>query len=276
MQLSSYMPDIYCLNETLLKIYKLRPELIYNIGGSSLLSDLCATFTKTASLPCSNNIPITMSRYLLVGRTLEESDQERLYRLEPYQQVIETVTNYQLAPCNQQYERSQFGLTEDDFVLGIIGNRLNDELDDKFISVLHQISNQFPVHFLFIGNLQKNRITDNAPDINRFHFAGLLSEASQAIRLFDIYCNPMRNGGGRSSFEALAQGVPVITLQYGDVYYTCGKEFSTVDYEHYIKKIGQYITDLEYRKEMKEKAITRANSLSNIGKTQSEILKQIL
>lgn len=95
------------------------------------------------------------------------------------------------------------------------------------------------------------------------------------MELFDIYCNPTRNGGGRSSFEALAHGIPVVTLEYGDVYHTCGSEFCVDSYENYIKQVNLYLTDNEYLMSQKRKALQRADYLSDLAKTQGEILNKI-
>ena len=74
-----------------------------------------------------------MSEYLLVGRELEDTDKERLARLEPYQKVIETLTNYELPETTIKYERAEFGISDDSFLIGIIGNRLDKEMTDEFI-----------------------------------------------------------------------------------------------------------------------------------------------
>lgn len=276
MQLSGYMPDIYVLNETLRKIYQLRPELVYNIGGSSLLSDLCALFTKTACLPCSTSIPSSMSKYLLVGRKLEETDEKRLERLEPYQEIIETVINYELAVSNTQYHRSAFNLSPEHFVIGVVGNRLDEEASDEFILLVEKAIQKWNVHFLFIGEIHNtDRFKSQISQCENIHLAGMLPEASQAMTLFNLYWNPKRSGGGRSSFEALAHGVPVVTLKHGDVYYTCGEPFSVNTYEDYLERTKSFIEDPEYCSVMKENALKRAAYLSDLPKTQGEILDKI-
>ncbi len=277
MQISGYMPDFYTINETLREIYQLQPELVYNIGGSSLLADACSLFTKTASFPCSTNIPISMSKYLLVGRALNEADQSRLERLEDYQEVIETVVNYELQESNRQYNRSDFGIPSDGFVIGIVGNRLDSEISDSFISLMNAAINQQNAHFLIIGLVnRKARIENGILKTENLHFAGALKDGSQAIKLFDVYWNPDRSGGGRSSFEALAHGIPVVTLKFGDVYYTCGDEFGVEKNDDFLKQLDHYIRDKEYMKIMKDKSLERAACLSNLSETQEKILEQIL
>lgn len=276
MQFSGYMPDLYGIKEMLWKIYQLQPELVYNINDSCLVSDLCGKFTKTVCMPCSNSMPITMGEYLLVGRNLEDSDEERLTRLEPYQKVIETITNYELPESTREYERSSFGIQEDSFVIGIIGNRLDKEISDDFILIMKKILEQQDIHFMIIGNIAgKARIEEIIPKVENLHFTGALQEASQAIKLCNIYCNPKRSGGGRSSFEALAHGVPVITLKYGDVYYTCGNEFAVDTYDDYLERINHYMTDKAYYQTAREKALKQAKILSDLPGTQKKIFEKI-
>ncbi|MCI8282952.1 MAG: glycosyltransferase family 4 protein [Lachnospiraceae bacterium] len=277
MQIPGYMPDIYSLKENLREIYQLQPELVYNIGGSSIFADLCSLFTKTACFPCSTNIPQSMSKYLLVGRNLNESDKLRLERMESYQEIIETVVNYELQESPKQYTRTEFGIPSDSFVIGVIGNRLDSEISDEFICLMDMAINQFDVHFLIIGSIiEENRIKNNVMRSQNLHFTGYLSETSEAMKLLDIYWNSKRSGGGRSSFEALANGIPVTTLKFGDVYYTCGNEFGVEKDSDFLQQLDLYINEKEYLKTMKKKSLERAACLSDLPGTQKKILEQIL
>lgn len=278
MQIDAKMPDLYCIKEALDDIYDLRPELVYDIGGANFICDLCSEFVKTCSFPCSTNIPITMSRYLLVGRKLRDSDSERLSRLEDYQQTIETVVNYQLPKFDENiYKRSDYNLSDSDFVFGIVGNRLDYEISDSFIELMNQLLLDLDAHFLIIGTLlNTGGILERVSMPERIHIAGSIPDAVNAVRLFDVYLNPYRNGGGRSSFEALAQGVPVITFAYGDVYHTCGDEFVVEDDGEFLETASRYMTDCGYREEQKLRGLKRAERLSNIALTQKEVLDKIL
>ena len=276
MQCHGYMPDIYCINETLRSIYAMQPGLVYNIGGSSMLSDLCNLFTKTACFPCSTNIPVSKSEYLLVGRSLNDNDKGRLERLETYQKVIETVVNYELPESALEYERGMFGIPEECFLIAIVGTRLAIELTEDFILLMNQIIVRWDVHFLVIGMFDDMDRTNCISKIENVHFAGGLREANRAIKICDIYCNPKRKGSGRSSFEALAHGIPVITLKYGDVYYTCGDDFAVDTYDDYLEQVGQYIADKQFLAIAKEKALQRARILCDLPGTQRKILEEIL
>ncbi|MCI9083284.1 MAG: glycosyltransferase [Lachnospiraceae bacterium] len=277
LQIAEYMPDLDAINKMLQQIYRLRPGLVYNVGASCLVADLCSMFTKTVSFPCSTDIPTSMCEYLLLGRELEESDRAQITRLEPYQKIIETVVNYQLGESSLKYQRSEFGIGDDSFVVAVVGNRLDAEISEEFITSMEEILNQQDVHFLMIGLINdKVRIQNRITKIEKLHFAGSLKEAGQVIKLCNVYCNPKRSGGGRSSFEALAYGVPVVTLKFGDVYYTCGKEFAVDAYKDFSGRIHRYVTDSAYYEAAKEKALERAAVLSDLYGTQRKILDQIL
>lgn len=277
MQIPGYiMPDLEWIRYVVDDIYLSRPGLVYNIGASSLISDLCSNFTKTACFPCSTDIPISMSRYLLVGRKLKKSDQGHLNRLAKYQEVIETVVNYRLEENDTSYGRAQFGLSERDFVVCLVGNRLDIEISQEFISFMDKVLKTIEVHFLIIGAIdEKDKIVEKISKKENIHFTGALPKAGAAIKLCDIYCNLKRNGGGRSSFEALAQGVPVITLRFGDVYYTCGEEFSVDSYDEYLDRLIHYVDDRLCLEKAKDRAMQRAAVLSDLTGAQKEILRKI-
>ncbi len=212
-----------------------------------------------------------------MGRKLQDSDSERLSRLEDYQQTIETVVNYQLPEIDEIYKRNDYNLSDSDFVFGIVGNRLDVEITDSFIELMNQLLFDLDAHFLIIGDLQNpGRILKGVSMPERIHFTGEIPYAVAAMKLFDVYLNPYRNGGGRSSFEALAQGVPVITFAYGDVYHTCGDEFVVEDDEDFLETASRYMTDCGYREEQKLRGLKRAGRLSNIALTQKEALDKIL
>ncbi len=276
MQIPVLMPDINCINDTLLKLYKLQPQLVYGIGDSNLLTDLCSAFTKTACIKCGSEMPVSMSEYLLLGRHLVEGDGEFIARLQPYQKVIETKINYQVPEEDSvYYDRSSFGLKEEDFVIGVVGNRLNSEVTKEFLYVLDQMADKLKVHILLIGDIEAKRIQDAVRNRENFHFSGQIVHAFYAMKVFDIYCNPKRKGGGRSSFEALANGVPVITLRYGDVYHTCGDFFAVDQLEDFLPKIEELRENEEIRALWKKESYKRAGILSDIAGTQKAVLDQI-
>ena len=68
----------------------------------------------------------------------------------------------------------------------------------------------------------------------------------------------------------------MVTLKFGDVYHTCGKEFAVDAYENFSERIHRYVTEPAYYESAKEKALERAAVLSDLPGTQRKILEQIL
>lgn len=147
------MPDITRIFEIVQMVYELNPMYVYNIGGTSFVADLCTQFTATASLPCSLDLPITGSKYLLLGRKLEKRDDIILENLESYQTVIETEINYMKKECAVVYSREQFGLHKEQFVVAVVGNRLQSEINEYLVKVINKITILENVVVVFIGEI---------------------------------------------------------------------------------------------------------------------------
>lgn len=277
LQVDSQMPNVNIINQLLKMIYEINPLLVFNIGASSLVTDLCSNFTTTASLPCSHYIPISRSKYLVVARKIDKRDDERIKRIAVNQDIIETVLNYKFVEYSEIYDKEQFGLPEDSFVIAVVGNRLDDEVGMEFLELLDKMSDIVNVHILFIGMVSNiARIKNNMKNGDKTHFTGYLSGASEAIKLCNLYLNPKRKGGGRSAFEALHYGIPVITLEVGDVYYVSSNEFSVNNYDEMYELAKRYYSDGELYEEMKKKGISRAEELGNIAETQNRMIEEII
>lgn len=278
-QVDTLMPNLEVYEKLCEIIYELNPLLIYNIGGSNILADLCSQFTTTVSLPCSYDIPISRSKYLLVGRQLEDSDEARRKELDHYQSIIETEMNFVDSKDEISYTRSDFNLKNEDFVACIVGNRLEAEMGDDFLDFLKKAMSIDKLHIVFIGNIpnQQEVVKEfTAEDRLRVHFLGPQSNAKAIIKLSNLYINPKRTGGGRSSFEALSAGVPVITPAFGDVHYVCGKDYCVNNYKEMLSTMIKYYNDTAFYAEMKEKALQRAKQLSDITTVQKNMIERVL
>src|SRR5690606_12964524 len=110
----------------------------------------------------------------------------------------------------------------------------------------------------------------------RFHFTGQLQDASEFIKISNLNLNPMRKGGGRAGFEALHYGVPVLTLEYGDVYNVVGKDFAVENYTEMANTIMKYYNDKEYYDEKKKNALLRASELSDIEGNLRKVVNTIM
>lgn len=275
---ANIMPNVQVGIALVQKIREINPLMIYNIGASSLIADACSRFVPTASLPCSFEIPNTRTRFVLVGRPIGLGDVERLNRLGSDQVVIETDINYVADDSAHAYNRSEFGLGENSFVICLVGNRLELEISAEFLNLLHELLRvNANAELLFIGPIDLDSvIRSELESTGRAHFPGALDHADKAIKLADLYLNPMRSGGGRSVFEALSAAVPVITLPVGDGFHTAGQAFVATDWEAMKALACRYIQDQHHHQAMKTVALDRANQLANVVQTQKTVLETII
>lgn len=119
----------------------------------------------------------------------------------------------------QAFERSQFGADAASFVIAIVGNRLDTEVDREFRSLLMAVREQVPrAKILFVGPLDpdvQNEIRTQLGDSAAF--LRYADDLCGLYRICDLYLNPRRGGGGTSAAYALAAGIPAFSLNSGDV-----------------------------------------------------------
>ncbi|BBF42919.1 protein containing a domain related to multimeric flavodoxin WrbA family [Lachnospiraceae bacterium KM106-2] len=272
------MPNISVIQQLIDIIYQLNPSLVYNIGGSSVVADYCSYFTTTASLPCSYKIPVSCSRYLLVGRKLRDQDQATIDQTLDYQRVLETEINYQYRVTAETYTREQFHISEASFLIGVIGNRLDVEINQEFIEYLNTLLNEIPqCEIALVGRVNdEERIINQINDKKRIHILGFLPGASECIGFCDLYLNPIRSGGGRSCFDAMYKGVPILTLPIGDVSHTCGEDFMAADYDEMLVAIRRYVGDNNFLEQQRQLVKQRADEIADMKGTLSAVINKIM
>lgn len=259
-------------------IYQWKPYLVYNIGSENLIVDLCGSFTEEVTVPCGNVYPISEAKYHIVTRRKEERDKDILEYLQSrHHKVIESFFVYKLEEPVRRYRKSDFGIDETAYVITLVGTRLHDEIVEPFISVLKAVLDlDSSVTLVFMGtfdNFEEKRQLIGNPD--RVLYVGHQSDLRGALNIADLYLNPIRKGGGTSAAEALAEGVPVISLGNCDVAYTSGEDFLVGSVEEIPALVRRYMTDQEYYQSQKQKAYEQAARVVDTEAVLREILAQI-
>lgn len=270
-QYDSKMPDLQGIADMVYNIKKLKPRLVLNVGGSCLTSDLCRHFTKTATIPCNTSIPRGMSEYLVLCRDIREDDDARIRRIHPWQSVVDSRFNYVMPDDTalKKYTREMLGIPENTWLITTAGNRLSDEMDMDFLIMVDNVIDELPsAHFLIIGGCEdSSKFMAGLKNKDKFHFAGILQDGSQAVRLADLYIQPTRKGGGRAAFEALYYGIPVITTKYGDTWNVCGKPFEVESYAEMAERILIYYNDRAIYQDARNCSKNRADELEDMKGT---------
>ena len=309
LQVSVLMPNIETIDNLANMIFSLKPAFVFNIGGSSLVADMCDDFTTVASLPCAYSLSVSRCSNLVLGRSLEgdvkaqadgadgNADRKLLPPgrgpVRPYQRVVETTYNFAIADPEVEYTREQFGIGDDDFVACVVGNRLAEEISSEFVtavcdaisadSVQNEVNaSKRTLKVVFIGpGVSKETVIPLMPEEcrdriwERFIFTGSLKGASAFLKISDLTLNPERLGGGRSAFEGFWYGKPSVTLRMGDVYWAGIREFGVDSWQEFSDRIVRLKNDTAFYEKMSKQARARAEEISDIANTQKKLLKDL-
>lgn len=266
------------IEQTISIIEDWKPYYILSIGSGSMIADLCGNMVPCATMALAfSTLPKTMNRMKILGRELtaiEKSNQNDT------DIIIESRFTFELKEQEGALTREELLLPKDDFLLVVVGLRLDYELDDAFFTMLSKVLEK-GCHVVFAGVLKSYEQLCKAYPILEEHssFLGYCNNIPALMDICDLYVNPNRLGGGFSVIEAFDKKVPGVYLPTGDVATAGGKEFEVADYEEMVSTILRYKSDEEFYMEMAEKAKKRAeymtDSLAAIKEIDSKIRKEI-
>ena len=267
------MPDKEVLNVLLRIVREERPEFILSMGDI-VFSDLADKIIPVYSVGLTSDMPRRYTKYRSLYHCLTDGDKQWMDSAGYTEQsLIKTVFSFKLPDLSREYTRKDFDIPDDSFCLAVIGNRLDEELNDEFFVFLQDVLQSDNCFVCFIGGFDYESALKKYPVLNRKStWITYTKDLLDVMRLMDLYVNPRRMGGGTSALYAMSQGKPVITVDYGDVALNAGKEFCVKDYSEMIGIIKQYIGDRSYYKDMSVIAQKRAGILTN---TEDNMMRQI-
>jgi UDP-N-acetylglucosamine:LPS N-acetylglucosamine transferase len=264
------MPDENECRNILDFIKKEKPYLLLNIGGYSITADLAAQIVPMATISTSGNYSISKNKgqFFIMGRKPVESDYEYIAKdRHTRDAIIECPFTFELKPQEHKYSRKEFQIPEDKFVVAVIGARLVQEIDEKFLCILDNLAskNYFIVtvgDYILNEELSKKYLNLK----NNFKALGFQNDILACIDLVDIYINPERQGGGTSAVECMFKGKPALSLKYGDVSMLVDKDFLCDTYDNMVSLAVKCKEDKNFYNEMSEKAKIKAADLMDTKK----------
>ena len=263
-QCQNNMPNTDTLNKLLSMIRELAPSRIVSIGGSGILSNLANMIIPTITVGlCPADLEYTTTAFQTLSRPLNNVDRQILSRLGYSEKhVIESVFTSSLKPQKEKITKKDLQISEDSFLMIVVGARLDQEVTDEFLTIMNDIVHGNMI-LGFVGRFYEydTRISKYANLREHSRFFGFCEDILSRMEVCDLYVNPYRKGGGTSCVEAMYMGVPVVTCGYGDVSVNVGEDFWVKDYSEMKRKILQYYNDKEFYKIMSEKAKRRTEKL---------------
>ena len=254
------MPDLWEIEQLLKEVRNMAPGWAVVIGKGGVLGNLVGRMVPSISIAMISSILCVCSKYQALNRKMTEEDTRILNQVGyPKGNVIESTCTFSKPEQKEFITREELKIPKDAFLAAVVGNRLDEEVADDFLEMLEEAVSE-NMRIGFIGVFQKyERRIERFPKVReRSFYLGYCEDLLSRMELCDLYVNPMRLGGGSSSVFAMLKGVPVVTLDYGDVSINAGKEFCVKDYKEMRKKIQRYCTDAEFRETMSGKARKRA------------------
>lgn len=275
-QLSNDVPVLDNARAAIQYIREIKPYYMLSVGTGSMIADLCGNIIPCASMALAfSTLPHTMNRMKILGRTLRDEE-----KTADSGDIIESRFTFELKPQKEHYTRSQFDLPENQFLIVVVGIRLDYEVDAPLLEVL-SAAGKAGCHIVFAGYFDTYKQVCEKWEQMKAHstFIGYCEDMQALMELCDLYVNPKRLGGGFSIIEAFEKGVPGVYLKNGDVYTSGGEEHAVNTFEEMQETILRYKEDKAFYEEMAQKGRKRAelmtDSVPAMQKMEQKIIEKI-
>lgn len=253
------------INQEIDYIMSLEPYFIYSLGCSNAIADMFSKITTVVAQSMDTELPCQDAQILLKLWKNNEKNSNIEHQLTKKQRVIPYQFFYLLEDSGSRLSRKDLNLQDNQYLIAIVGNRLDDEITKEFSTKIRTIIDEYDhVSFVFVGDY--NKCDDYFKDLiskNRIYPLGYQDNLLSVYSCFNLYWNPPRKGGGISALMALKGGLPVVTLPDCDVAYHVGREFICQNNQEEINTIKRYINDVEFNVMMKQKSYERFQKLED-------------
>ncbi len=278
-QCENNMPDIETMEQLLREIRAMAPGRIITIGRGGMLAQLAGRMVPMLTVGlCPSEPSYTCAKYQTLSRPLTTQEVQMLRNLGyGKEHIIESIFTSSLKPQTEHITRKELGEIPDHaFLLIVVGARLDTEVTKDFLSMLEGVLEQ-DMYVGFLGTFAgyQKRIGKFPKLQEQSGYLGFCQDILSRLEVCDLYVNPTRKGGGTSCVEALYKGVPVVSVDYGDVAINAGEAFCVKDYRKMQEEIRRYHNDKDYYKTMSQKARERAKLLLDTDREFIRIMKEM-
>jgi len=273
LQMPDNMSVTYKINILSQIINQLKPYYILSIGTGSILADLCGNIVPCASMSLVfSSIPKTENKMKILGRKLYPEEEKSYNNAD----IIESRFTFELRPQKKQFSRQELNLPHNQFMLVVVGIRLQYDVSAMFMEMLEKVCSA-GCYIVFAGIMDNyNQLIEKYPAVSAASsFIGYCDDILALMDICDLYVNPDRTGGGFSIIEAFSKGVPGVYLQKGDVYAAGGEDFSVGSFSEMAGQIIRYKEDKDYYNHMSSLARERARLMTSSIEAMAELDSQI-
>lgn len=250
-QCEDIMPDEEEINSLINAVKRLKPCVVVEIGGSSLVAGLINEMIPVLNVGTVLCCSKTLARYQAVSSNILEEANSLVKAVgKDSSHIIQGRFTYSFEKQTDFLKREDLGIDEDAFVLVVVGWRLDEEMNESFMKMLDETLRD-NMRVVIIGKCDSyEQKLSNYPGLMKYMINfGICPDLLSRLELCDLYINPTRRGGGTSAVQAMFKGKPVITVSFGDVAGIVGDRFSCRDYNEMSQLIDRYYEDKAFYNE---------------------------
>lgn len=265
------------IQEVIEIIYDFNPLFVWSMGTFSIFADFLRKFITVMSMPFSDGYAVSEAQIMctyLNSHSSEIKDMESSF-IELNQRAIQFKLGLPLTESMNIYYREDYGIKEQDFVVVVIGNRLDIEIDQDFIILLKKILEiDDRICVVFIGGYEGySSLIQEDIFSKRTRNLGYQRDLIGILSIMDLFLNPPRQGGGAGAVYSLFNGLPVVTLGQCDVANSIEPEDICKNFDEMYHLVKKYFYDIEFYKKESNKAMRiREKRTSDIFFNNTKIL----
>ncbi|MHA7062741.1 glycosyltransferase [Azospirillum argentinense] len=251
------------------------PDLLVTFGGANVVGDLFAATgaRPVVCLPTTSGMTISLA-HLVLG--YEEGNHTAampaLYR-GPFARRFRPFT-LGFSPPPTTGAGGTLDLGDAAFVFAVVGTRLDLEVSAEFLALADSILDRCPgAVVVFAGEVEQLPARLKAARNGaRMRSLGHLKDIRAFYRRCHAYLNPSRQGGGGSAAYAIAEGLPVVTLAWGDVASVAGAGIPVPDAAAYVERAAALFADPVLRERQAELSRVRFRTVGDRHRCTERLL----
>ncbi len=260
-------------------IYNWNPMFVLNLGGVNPIADLINDFTTLVYMPVTAGLGVSDADILIrLDKSEKYDEQEKsVSKHQKVLQIEESVPTV-FKKTDNLVRREDLGLPQDKFLIAIVGNRLDMEVDRKFMEMLCSIVDKCEnIAFVVIGTVNEMKSLVMEYNLSeKVYYLGYRKDLMSVYECMDLYLNPFRKGGGYSASMAMATNLPVITLPDGDVGENVGQDFVVSNIDSIVDTTIKYVRDKEFYQKMKNNTNKRVATKEQAIDNRKHMVNQII
>lgn len=256
------MPNIDEIENLIQAVLRIKPSTVLLVGGSSLLAGIINEYIPVLTVGTTfSGLATTLTDYQIMPENKLLGCEKILKEVgRDMNSIIKGRFTFSLKEQTEMHTRQEYGINDSDFVIALIGARLEDEITDELWNMFSRIVDSH-IKIILIGpyGCYEEKMEKHSKLNEHVINLGFCNDVLSIVELCDIYVNPYRRGGGTSAVEAMVKGKPVVTMDYGDVTSVVDDRFICSSYDEMADIIMRYYNDKKYYDYQSKNAIELAN-----------------